>query len=181
MKIRKKHVVIGLIVLFGSLSIGCGLRAIAKGRGCEGRFPSGFHGRGFHFGHPGKHSPERVLSFLDKRIEFLDLNESQKEKYEEVRGKIKDRLTEHMEDRKAFAEQLREETDHENPDINRIADLLRDRIQSMSSSLDEGLTYFVEFYNVLDENQKKLVIERFRNRAHCRSWKGGEVDEKKDQ
>ena len=51
----------------------------------------------------------------------------------------------------------------------------------MSSSLDEGLTYFVEFYNVLDENQKNLVVERFRNREHCRSWKGGEVDEKKDQ
>ena len=177
MKIRKKHVVIGLVVLFGSLSIGFGLTAFAKAqRWCGGPFPGGFHGRGFHSG-----SPDRALSFLDRRIEFLNLDENQKKKYDEIRAKIKGRLTEHMEDRKAFAEQLHEEMDRENPDINRVADLLRGRIRGMSSSLDEGLTCFVEFYNVLDENQKNLVVERFRNREHCRSWKGGEVDEKKDQ
>ena len=74
-----------------------------------------------------------------------------------------------MEDRKVFAEQLREEVQRENPDIDRMADLVRNRIQTMSSSMDEGLKYFVEFYKQLDDNQKKLIIERFRHFTDCSS------------
>jgi hypothetical protein len=178
MKIRKKHVVIGIVALLVIIFMGFGLRAIGEARrGCGGPFPMRFHGRGHHFGHG---SPEHMLSFLDKRVESLDLNEAQERKYEEIRAKIKDRLLEHVEDRKVFAEQLREEVQRENPDIDHMADLLRKRIQTMSSSMDEGLKYFVEFYKQLDDNQKKLIIERFRTFGNCRSLKGGDVDGEKD-
>jgi hypothetical protein len=164
MKIRKKHVVIGLIVLF----VGCGLMAVGEARrGCDGHFPMRFHGRGHHFGHFDKGSPEHVLSLMDKRIQSLDLNETQERKYEEIRAKIKNRLHEHIEDRKAFAERLQEEVQRENPDIDRMADLVKKRIQTMSSSMDEGLKYFVEFFKQLDDNQKKLIIERFRHFTDC--------------
>jgi len=165
MKIQKKHVVIGLIVLFITLFMGFGIMAIGKVRGgCDRHFPTGFHGRGFHTRHLDKDSPERMLSFLDKRIEFLDLNETQDRKYKQIRSKIKDHFNKHMEDRKASEEQLQKEIHRENPDINLIADLIKKRIQGMSSSMEEGLKYFAEFYKQLDENQKKLIIERFR---HC--------------
>jgi hypothetical protein len=181
MKIRKKHIVIGLIVLLMGLLMGFGLMAIGEARrGCDGHFPMRFHGRGHHFGYYDKDSPEHVLSFMDKRIQFLDLNEIQERKYEEIRAKIKSRLYEHLEDRKVFAEQLREEVQRENPDIDLMADLVRKRIHTMSSSMDEGLKYFVEFYKQLDDNQKELIIERFRTLENCRSWKGGDVDGRKD-
>jgi hypothetical protein len=168
MKIRKKHVVIGLIVLFVGLFMGFGLMAIGEARrGCDGHFPMRFHGRGHHFGHFDKGSPEHVLSLMDKRIQSLDLNETQERKYEEIRAKIKNRLHEHIEDRKAFAERLQEEVQRENPDIDRMADLVKKRIQTMSSSMDEGLKYFVEFFKQLDDNQKKLIIERFRHFTDC--------------
>jgi Spy/CpxP family protein refolding chaperone len=170
MKIRKKHVVIGLIVLFACLFIGFGLMAVGEARrGWDGHFPMHFHGRGHHFGYFDKGSPEHMLSFMDKRIQSLDLNKTQEKKYEEIRAKIKSRLYEHIEDRKAFAEQLREEVQRENPDIDRMADLVKKRIQAMSSSMDEGLKYFVEFYKQLDDNQKKLIIERFRHFTDCSS------------
>jgi hypothetical protein len=168
MKIRKKHAVIGLIVLFITLFIG--LIAIGKvRRGCDRHFPAGFHGRGHHFGYFDKGSPEHVLSFLDKRIEFLNLNEAQERKYEEIRAKIKSRLNEHMKDRNAFAERLRGEVHRENPDIDLMADLVKMRNQTMSNSINEGLKYFVEFYKQLDDNQKRLIIERFRTWENCRS------------
>jgi hypothetical protein len=167
MKIRKKHVVIGIVALLVIIFIGFGLMAVGEARrGCNGHFPMRFHGRGHHFGHG---SPEHVLSFLDKRIQSLDLNETQEKKYEEIRAKIKSRLHEHIEDRKAFAEQLREEVQRENPDIDRMADLVKKRIQTLSGSMDEGLKYFVEFYKQLDDNQKKLIIERFRHFTDCSS------------
>jgi hypothetical protein len=181
MKIRKKHVVIGLIVLFVGLFAGFGLMAIGEARrGCDGHFSMRFHGRGHSFGHFDKDSPEHVLSFLDKRVQLLDLNEAQEKKYEEIRTKIKSHLNGHMKDRKAFEEQLQKEIQRENPDIDLIADLIKKRIQGMSISIEEGLKYFVEFYKQLDENQKKLVIERFRTLENCRAWKGGWTNGEKD-
>jgi len=181
MKIQKKHVVIGLIVLFITIFMGFGLMAIGKARrGCDGRFPAAFHGRGFHARHLDKDSPERMLSLLDKRIEFLDLSKTQERIYEEIRTKIKSRLNGHMKDRKTFTEKLQDEVHRENPDIDLIADLIKKRIQGMSSSMEEGLKYFVEFYKQLDENQKKLIIKRFRHWENFRSWKGGHTDGEKD-
>ena len=60
-----------------------------------------------------------------------------------------------------------EEVNRDNPDIDLIADLVKKRIQTMSSSMDEGLKYFVEFYKQLDDNQKRLIIERFRRFTPC--------------
>jgi hypothetical protein len=181
MKIRKKYVVIGLIVLFASLLVGFGLIAIGEARrGCDGHFPMRFHGRDHHFGHFDKDSPEHVLSFLDKRIQSLDLNETQERKYEEIRAKIKNRLHEQIEDRKVFTERLREEVHRENPDIDLIADLVKKRIHTMSSSMDEGLKYLVEFYKQLDENQKKMIMKRFHIGENFRSWKGEYNDGEKD-
>jgi len=170
MKIRKKHVVIGLIVLFITIFIGFGLMAIGEARrGCYGHFPMRFHGRGIHARHLGNGSPEHMLSFLDKRIEFLDLNKTQEKKYEEIRNKIKNHCSERIKDRKAFAEQLRKEVNRENPDFDLIADLAKKRIQTMSISMEEGIKYFVEFYKQLDENQKKLILERLRHFTPCSS------------
>jgi len=179
MKIRKKHIVIGLIVLFAGLLMGFGLMAIGEARrGCDGHFPMRFHGRGHHFGYFDKDSPGHVLSFLDKRIQSLNLNETQEKKYEEIRAQIKSRLNEHIEDRKVFVQRLREEVHRENPDIDLIADLVKKRIRTISSSLEKGLKYFVEFYQQLDENQKRMVIERFRTLENCRSWKGEYINGK---
>jgi hypothetical protein len=74
-----------------------------------------------------------------------------------------------MKDRNAFAERLRGEVHRENPDIDLMADLVKMRIQTMSNSINEGLKYFVEFYKQLDDNQKRLIIERFRTWENCRS------------
>ena len=78
MKIRKKHVVIGIVALLVIIFLGFGLMAIGGvRRGCDGPFPMGFHGRGHHFGHFDKDSPEHMLSFLDRRVQSLDLNKTQ--------------------------------------------------------------------------------------------------------
>jgi len=165
MKIQRKHVVIGIILLCVGLFVGCGPVAVGKGGGvCEEEFRGSFHGRGFHHRSLDEDSLGHMLSFLDRRIALLDLNEVQEKKYEEIRGKIRGSLIEHIEDRKAFAEQLRGEINHENPDIHRIASLIKTRIRGISASVEEGLQYFVELYDQLDENQKRLIIERVRKR-----------------
>ena len=46
-----------------------------------------------------------------------------------------------------------------------MADLAKKHIQDISGLMEEGLKYFVEFDKQLDDNQKRLIIEKFRHFA----------------
>lgn len=165
MKTQKRYVIIGIIVLFITLIVGFGfVVANGPGRFCDRGFDHGFHARGFHHGFDGEHFPEHVLSHMDDGAGLLDLSDAQKEKYGEIRAKIKDRLTEGMEDRKRLMDELRTEINRENPDINLLTDLIKKRIKGISRLMDENLDLFVELYDILDEDQKGRLIERFREK-----------------
>ena len=165
MKIRKKYMIIGAIVVSVMLITGFGL-VVADG---PGRFWGEesyhrSHGGPFHHRFHGEGMAAHLFSRMDSRMAFLEPDETQKEKVEEIKAKIKTRLREGMADRNALMTELRAELNGENPDVNNVSDIIKKRIREMSSFMEENIDLFVEFYNMLDEDQKGQLIERFREK-----------------
>jgi len=154
MKNRKKYIIIGAVILFIGILAGLGVTVAC---GPNGNWHKGFHSR-FHCGDV----TDFVLWKMDKHVKDLNLNEEQKQEYDRVRGQIKTSITEAMEKRKEFHGIVEAELSKENPDLKSLADLIKKRLVKMPGLIGEPLDLFVEFYNILDENQKAKVIERLR-------------------
>ena len=150
MKLRKKTYVIGGIVLFvGVIAVVAGLIA-----GC-----------GPHMFCDGDFS-EHILSRMDSRVEKLELSDSQQKKYEEIRLKVKANLDKGKEERRKFFSELQIEINKENPDINAVTDLVKSKFKDGPIHLTKNLDLFAEFYNILDEDQKEILIKRLRKKMN---------------
>ena len=148
MKLRKKSLIFGAIalcvaagVLFIGLFIGCGPH-----RPCKRDF--------------SKH----VLKRMDRQVRKLDLSDTQQAKYEEIRKKIEADLAEGANQHRQLFEQLQSEFNKENPDMNIVTEMVKDRFRGMPDFMGKHLDYFLEFYNVLDDNQKTQVIKKIRKK-----------------
>jgi hypothetical protein len=158
---RKKVFIVSSVVLLIVLFTGFGLVA-ARGP-CRG-----FH-RGFHPGFHKKDFSEFILQRLDKRVKALDLSEAQKEKYEEIKGKLETRLEEHRDDRKRWMEELRTAMKKEDPDVKSLSESLKQRIERFSGFMEGNLDLFVEFYENLDKGQKDRIMATVRKKIkRCR-------------
>lgn len=157
----------GIVILgIGALGV-----LIALGSGCSPRSP--FEGRdhawsswkrphGFH----GKDFSEHVLKHVDERVQTLNLTEPQKEQYAAIRLKLKSELIGGHENRKRFMTSVREEMKKDMPDIHEVAGRISDHVGMLPGALDKGLNLFLEFYEILDENQKARVVQHFRDRLN---------------
>lgn len=158
---RKKYFIVGSIVLLIMLFTGCG--PIGARGPCRG-----FH-RGFHPGFHNKDFSEHILRRLDKRVEALNLSETQKEKYKEMKGKLKTRLKEHRDDRKRWMEELQTAMNKEDPDVKVISESVKKRIEHFSDFMEGNLDLFVEFYENLNKEQKEKIMAAIRGKMkRCR-------------
>jgi hypothetical protein len=154
MKKRKKYIIIGAVILFIGILAVLGVNAAC---GPHGHWDKGFHPR-FHC----KDVTDFVLWKMDRHVKDLNLNEEQKQEYDRVRGQIKANIMEAMEKRREFHGIVETELSKENPDLKSLADLVKKRLDKMPGLIGKPLDLFLEFYNILDENQKAKVIERLR-------------------
>lgn len=156
MRLKKRYFVIGAIILVIALILGCGLFSpCGKNRFCDRGFPPGFHGKDFS---------EHVLGRLDKKVGKLDLSEIQQGKYQEIRNKIETDLVKMRENRKVFFRELQNEFNRENPDVSAVVSLLKERSQLIPGFMERKLDQFLDFYNILEEDQKAQVIKKFREK-----------------
>ena len=153
---RKKYFIVGSSVLLIMFSTGLGLLA-----GCG---PCRSFHRGFHPGFHKKDFSEHLLRRLDKRVEALKLSEAQKEKYEELKGKLVTRLKEHRDDRKRWMEELQTAINKQDPDIKALSESVKKRIERFSGFMEGNLDLFVQFYETLDSGQKDRVMAAIRER-----------------
>ena len=121
---------------------------------CKKSWHDRFHQRGI----------ERILGKLDKGMEELNLNDSQQEKYEALRSRFKEDLSGMGQDRTAFFIDVKTEIDREAPDMVKLAGLLQQRLEMMEDRLGAHIDAWVEFYQMLDDDQKAKVIEALRDR-----------------
>jgi hypothetical protein len=169
MRIRKKHFIIGGVILVGLLSVFAVLAASGPPPFCKGGFHHGWHGTNIHSRHFGRDLSEHILERLDYGADQLGLSDSQREEYEEVRQRIESHLLEVMERRSAFIQELQSEMGREDPDLIRLATRLKERIREMPDFMEDHVDLFVELYNILDEDQKTRFVNMIRERMESRS------------
>ena len=106
----------------------------------------------------------RFIKRLDRETKKLNLTEQQKERYTEIRAELQANLLAAREERTDLFNELHGQMDRENPDISAMADLLRARLREMPGMMEKNIDLFVEFYDVLDEDQKAQVLRHIRRR-----------------
>ena len=108
----------------------------------------------------GKFRKEAMVERMDKIAKTLNLTKEQTVKFEELKSRISAKMDNGLKERKGFREEMLLEIKKDNPDVNLIADRAKERIDIASKNAKEGIDLFTDFYNILDENQKKVFIEK---------------------
>lgn len=167
---------IGVLCLLAALAAGCGPRSPFEGRDHSWSPWKGRHG--LH----GKNFPDRVLKHMDERVEGLNLTEVQKEQYAAIRLKMKYELISGLENRKRLMTNVRKEMQKDLPDIHEVAGMVSAHVGMLPGALDRSMNLFLEFYEILDENQKAQVVGHFKDRLNRIPFKdvaktGGSTEE----
>lgn len=171
MKSQKKHSIIrafflllGIFTVFGLITA-CGFPVSCD----RGPHPM-FFGKGFHPGFFNKDFSKYILARIDSGVEDLDLSTFQREKYDQVRGKINAGLTRGMERRQQFFKELQSEINSDNPDMNGLTNLMRERLKDRSKFISDNLDFFMGFYNTLDDDQKAKFMKMISKRIGTRNF-----------
>ena len=166
MKSKHTWITVGAVVLALGLLAGCGPHGLCdrvfSNRDSGERGP--FHKRFGPHRFAGKDISEHIMKRFDERVEGLGLSEAQQEKYEVIRGKAETSLNETKEEHRKLFEELRGEINDENPDMSAAANLVKNRFKAMPENLAKIVDYFMEFYNLLDEDQQSQVLDEMRDR-----------------
>jgi len=118
-------------------------------------------------GHPRRHhrpDPEVMLRRLDRRVKKLELTEAQTRQYEEIRTRFKGDLLNDISRFKNTHNIIRTQLMMDDPDIQAIAEELKQRMAGSPDLRAKYLDYFVEFYHILDEDQRQKVLKHINRR-----------------
>jgi len=166
MKRGKKYILVSAAIVSLAILVGLGATLAYGPPGSWGKgFHPGFQRAGFHSKHHGEEMSEFILWRMDRHMKALDLSQEQEGRYEEMREQIKNSLAGLMEERRRFHEMMREEMNKDKPDIEALANLIKGRLEKMQAQISGKLDLFVEFYGLLDPDQKAQVIDMIRSRA----------------
>lgn len=162
-----KRSIIWLILVLGIL----GTAIFLVGFTWEGRCGGKWHG----------HNKDAMIKRMDNMVKDLKLTNEQQAKFEELKKKMTENMDkgpsmnkEHNMDggaKDSFREEIMTELKKDTPDVNLLAgkakeDLdqrlvrQKERLEQRNVSTKESIDLFVNFYNMLDDNQKKLLIEK---------------------
>jgi Spy/CpxP family protein refolding chaperone len=117
-----------------------------------------------HHSHFSRHKPEHMLRRIDKRAKSLDLTETQKTRYNEIRKRLENDLQEDIKKFYDLPDQIGLMVNEENPDMEEMAELLKMRMSETPALRGKYIDYFVEFYTILDEEQKQQVLDHINRR-----------------
>ncbi len=158
MKKRKKYLIVGGVILSLLVLAGFGFTSAC---GPHGRWHKGHH-HGFH----GEDVADFISWKMDKHVKDLNLDDTQRQEYENIKAEVKANIAKAMERRREFHTILHDEIIKESPDLNHVVKLAKERLEKMPDMIGENLDLFMDFYNrVLTGEQRKLVIERIRERC----------------
>ena len=111
---------------------------------------------------PFKRGPEFFLERMDGKVKELNLNDSQKEKFAEIRVRIEKSMESGREEGRAFFEKLKTELNRDAPDMKAVAALIKTQMGRFQDRVGLGVDHFVEFYGILDAEQKEQVLAKAR-------------------
>lgn len=165
MKTRNKVLVGSGIVLLLLVFAGFGLVSACGplGDSCGGHYPR-LHGRGFFPGGHSKDMADFILWRMDKKAKELNLTSVQKEKYEAMKENLRTHLAEGWSDRQRLKEQFKKEMSKEDPNVRNLMEPLKAKTKEMAGFVNTTLDLLVDFYDTLDNHQKRLIRDEIRER-----------------
>ncbi|HNV46733.1 MAG TPA: Spy/CpxP family protein refolding chaperone [Spirochaetota bacterium] len=114
---------------------------------------------------------DKALARIDARIEKLNLNEAQRQKYDEIKASAKRDFASFTEKRKKVHEEIGAELNERTPDARKIARIALTAHKERPQKFEEYVTKLVELYEMLDDGQKAQVVDEMRkhhDRMQCR-------------
>lgn len=142
MNIKKILIIIGILSITGLLVWnGCGHRPCF----CSDDFP------------------DRVLKRMDRHVSRLDLTPDQQEEYDKIRADVKTDLIKFRDDKMKVMRYVTAELKEENPDLGKISEYMKKSHHRNPDKIHAYMDRTVDFYNILDQEQKAKVIERMRD------------------
>ncbi len=162
----KKAIILTLLVL-GIV----GTAIFLVGFKWEGRGGGKWHG----------HNKDAMIKRMDNMVKDLNLTGEQQAKFDELKKKMTENMgkgprmdREHNMDggeKDSFRDEMMTELKKDNPDVNSLAGKLKaemdqtlvkqkERLEQRNAGSKECIDLFVNFYNMLDDNQKKLLVDK---------------------
>jgi Spy/CpxP family protein refolding chaperone len=148
MKKTLRTIVLGLAGLLVAISLG----------GCE---------RGWG---PKGHSPGYILKKVDSEVKELGLTAEQQTKYQDIRSRLEVDVRKHMDTMNQLHSDLEKDPKAERPDVNAMAAQLKKRFADEGDPRQKLVDYFVEFYNILNPDQQKKLIDHIGKERRCFNW-----------
>lgn len=106
--------------------------------------------------------PERVLHHIDDLADDLDLTADQQQKYEGIRARLKTDMEVELTSRRSFMTRIRKELEKDKPNMASLSGETKNYFSDNPASINRKVDYFMEFYNILDEQQQEKVIKKMR-------------------
>ena len=112
---------------------------------------------------PFGHSPDWVLSRLDKQVKDLDLTKDQQAKYDQLKTKMRGRMEQGRRRHLQVRSEMKDLLSLHQPDMNAAAAMVKSQMIQMQQRLTEGLDEALVFYNSLNDHQKKIVAAKIKD------------------
>lgn len=111
--------------------------------------------------------PDRVVKRMDKAVGQLQLNDAQRQKYNELRELVKTQMTAMIDHHSRTMQEVDGELSQAKPDANRIGALVKKAHADRPEKFNELVDKAVALYNSLDDTQKARVIEKVKKHHRC--------------
>lgn len=105
-----------------------------------------------------------MLRRLDKRVKKLELTDTQSKQYEEIKARLKNDLLNDFSTLKKTHASISTQIMMDDPDITAVAEELKQQMKGFPNLRAKYIDYFVEFYGILDEEQKQKVLTHIHRR-----------------
>jgi len=102
---------------------------------------------------------DKILSYMDRKISKLDLDESQNAKYQSIRARIQADLKLGHQERLKGIGKIKSEFQKENPDVKTLSLQIKEDLSKKDNFMFKAPEYFAEIYAILNLEQKKKVKE----------------------
>jgi hypothetical protein len=112
---------------------------------------------------PDHRNGDRLLRNMDREVADLKLNDVQQKKYDVLRAKIKADIDAALAERKTRSADIDAELAKQNPDMTKVADIVKKGQEKRPAVAGRNIDEFVSFYNTLDDGQKAQVLARLRH------------------
>lgn len=124
-------------------------------------FHSRFHGDGFR---------GRISDCFDRKAEALNLTDEQKQQLEELKAQFFEDFTRIRKERKKFFAEIGNEMKKPDADVHRVAGMVTSKLNRIPEVIGAHIDRVLSFYDTLDEEQQKQVLEGIRQRMESRRW-----------